>query len=121
MSAEGKGEFARQLRELGLTPEDLGEHKLAVAWTIPEGRFAGQAVRLGFDVPCEFARTPPSGPHMSPRILPINPNAAAHPARVHESPFGADWLYLSRPYPGWKPKVGVPGYLAFVAHLLRTS
>lgn len=118
--AEGRDEFERQLRELGYEPELLQGNRLAIAYAIPSGNFAGRSVKLGFAVPPTFSREPPSGPHVSPRLKPNN-GANSHPERVADSEFGSDWMYLSRPYNGgWTSKRGVAGYLAYVFHVLET-
>jgi len=114
--------FAQQLRALGFDLQTISDSRLAFAYTIPAGRFIGQTVTLAFDVPIDFERTPPSGPHISPRILPLNPNAPAHPERVAESPVGSQYEYLSRPYTNWgKDGCTVAAYMAFIRHILATS
>lgn len=118
---QGREEFDRQLREQGYAPESK-ENRSIIDYLIPGGRFTGQTIKLGFEVPQDFPRNPPSGPHISPRLLPINnsPNSS-HPDRAAESPFGAEWQYLSRPFPSWKEKLGAMGYLAYVDHLFETT
>jgi hypothetical protein len=118
-------EFARQLRGFGYEPTELGPNRITYKYTVETGRFAGQEVIVGLDVPPDFDRTPPSGPHISPRILPLNPSAPAHPERVAESNFGPEFEYWSRPYPSWgkdgRDKRDVGAYLAFLRHLFATS
>lgn len=121
--SEGRDEFYRQLVELGFTPEKTDmDLRLFMEYTIPGGKFEGRVVKLGFEVPTDFPRSPPGGPHISPRLMPLN-SGAAHPDRAAESGFGGDWLYLSRPYPNgqWKGKKGVAEYLAYVDHLFITT
>lgn len=118
---EGAEEFARQLTELGFEINVRDGARVAVAYTITGGSHAGAEVRLGFEVPPEFPRSPPGGPHLSPRLFPMNPNAAGHPERVADSKFGADWQYLSRPYAGWRGREPVAKYLAYIARLFATS
>jgi hypothetical protein len=119
---EGIQEFDRQLRLLGITPRLLGASGLAFPYVVPAGRFHDQQIELAFDVPPTFPRDPPSGPHLTPRLLPLNPGAAAHPERSHQSPFGEEWEYWSRPFSDWSrsPKT-VSDYLAFVRHLFATT
>jgi len=127
--AEGRAEFAQQLQNLGyeflsLPPGPTQpENRVAFRYRVPGGRFKDREVELGFEVPPDFPRTPPSGPHVSPRLLPINPNAPGHPDRVHESPnFGANWEYWSRPYRGtWRGREGVSEYLAHIDHVFSTT
>ena len=125
--AEGREEFVRQLLELGYEllplPPDPAQpgNRVAIEYVVQGGRFAGQTIKLGFEVPPDFPRTPPSGPHVSPRLLPINPGAN-HPDRAAESPFGPDWEYWSRPYRGkWRGREGVSEYLAHIDHLFSTT
>jgi hypothetical protein len=119
---EGVQEFERQLRLLGLDPKPLGPNRLGLPFDVPAGQFAGRAIELGFEVPPTFPRDPPSGPHLRPRLLPLNPGAAAHPNRSHESPFGGEWEYWSRPFSDWsRSNKTVSDYLAFVRHLFATT
>jgi hypothetical protein len=126
---EGREEFARQLQELGYellpVPPDPTQpgNRVVTEYVVPGGRFAGKRILLGFEVDPTFPRTPPGGPHLSPRVLPINSAAADHPHRVHESPtFGPEWEYLSRPYRGkWRGREAVSEYLAHVDHIFRTT
>ena len=121
----GPGEFAEQLRLLGYTPTASAADQVWFPWEITLGRFAGRTVRLGFVVFADFALTPPTGPHVFPRILPINTNGGVHPlASVHPSPFGEDWEYWSRPFPsppGWaSTDRSVKTYLKHIENLFRT-
>lgn len=116
----GAEEFERQLRELEWPNVVRQDGRVILDYTIPRGRFAGQLVKLGLEVPPEFGRTPPGGPHISPRLLPMNPGAPGHPERTADSVFGTDWQYLSRPYRGWKGHEGVSEYLAHIDHLFDT-
>lgn len=119
---KGRIEFERQLRELGYTPESKpGESKTCFDYVPPSGRFNGQTIKLGFDVPQEFPRTPPGGPHVCPPLFPMNPTAPNHPDRTAVSPFGSAWQYWSRPFPNWKEKLGVAAYMAYVDHLFATT
>src|ERR1700687_5293022 len=97
-----RADFTEQLRQLGYVVEDLGEGKVAFPYVVPIGRFAGQQVRLGFVVGEDFPLNPPAGPHVSPRILPIQPGGTHPTGGVNESPsFGGDWEYWSRPIKHW--------------------
>lgn len=59
--------------------------------------------RLGFVVGNDFPLTPPSGPHVRARMHPIHPQSdLGHPrGGIHQSEFGSDWQYWSRPFPIW--------------------
>jgi hypothetical protein len=117
-----KGDFVQQLRDLGYTVDELGGNRIAFRWPVPTGKFAGQTIRLGFDVPTDFPLTPPSGPHISPRLLPIQ-SGGTHPSGgIHESPaFGAEWQYWSRPMRHWpQTKRTAKDVLAHMRHLFDT-
>jgi len=116
---EGRKEFEAQLQALGYTPDQRPDERTSFPYPIPCGPFAGEQVRLGVEVPADFPRTPPGGIHLSPRVLPINSQAPSHPERVHESPFGADWEYWSRPMAQFWTKTdrSVKAYMDYVASL----
>ena len=115
-------QFVEQLRALGIEPEDRGGGRLAFRFTIEVGRFAGREVWLGVAVGDDFPANPPGGPHVSPRLLPIQ-SGGTHPSGgVHDSPFGPEWQYWSRPFPGWaQTDRSVRAYLAHVRHLFHTQ
>jgi hypothetical protein len=119
-------DFGHGLRKLGLDPEEFADGRIIFPYNIPAGPQQGQAIRLGFVVGDDFPLNPPSGPHLSPRLLPINTAGGLHPlASIHESPtFGSDWEYWSRPYPnppGWaNTDRSVKVYLKYIEHLFRT-
>jgi hypothetical protein len=117
----GVEEFCRQLADMDYEHEIMQPNWVLIDHDIAAGRFAGQRVRLGFEVPPEFPRTPPHGPHFSPCLLPVNTSVNAHPDRVHPSNLGADWGHWSRNFINWRGKEGVAGYLAFVARLFEIA
>jgi hypothetical protein len=126
-------DFIDQLKTLGYEPEERGENRLAFRYTVPVGRSAGQEIWLGFAVNEDFPANPPSGPHLSPRLLPLHPgNDLPHPhGGVHESPFDTPhgggpktevWQYWSRPCHGWSnTDRTVKAYLAHIRNLLATA
>lgn len=117
----GKAEFARQLGELGYEVHDAGGDRLAFAYAVPCGRYRGQKLEMGFEVPAEFPRTPPHGPHFSPALLPVNTGTDRHPDRVHQSGFGSEWIHWSRPHPAWESTDrSVAVYLAYIKALFCT-
>ena len=120
--ASGREEFERQLKEMGIEPLAGQEgNRVAFDYFVSDGKFTGKQITVGFVVPPEFNRTPPGGPHISPRLLPMNPDGPDHAHRTAESEFGADWQYLSRPYRGsWTGRKGVADYLAHIDHLFAT-
>jgi hypothetical protein len=120
----GKDAFIQGLKELGCTAEDLGSNRIAFPYTIKEGRFKDREIRLGIEVPPDFNVTCPTGPHILPGLIPVNPNGAGND-RAAESPFGAEWQYLSRPFrdqqQGWnRTRRDVKAYLHHVRQILDT-
>lgn len=120
----GKEAFVLGLKELGYTAEDLGPSRVAFPYTIKDGRFKDRAIKVGIDVPADFNVTCPTGPHISPCLIPMNPSGAGND-RAATSPFGSEWQYLSRPFrdqqQGWN-RTGrdVKAYLHHVRQILDT-
>jgi hypothetical protein len=116
-----KAEFVAQLRQLAYDVEEFDGNRVAFGYPVNGGRFAGQTIRLGFDVPGDFPATPPSGPHVSPRLLPLQQGGVHPSGGIHESPFGPDWEYWSRPLQHWpQTKRTVRDVMAHVHHLFDT-
>lgn len=119
-----QADFLNQLRDLGFQPQDLGNGKVAIDFVVPVGKFAGEAVKIGFQVPPDFPLTSPGGPHVCPKLLPLNnTQGIPHPAgAIHASDFGGDWEYWSRPFPKWAgTDRTVRAYLAHVRGLFATQ
>jgi len=119
----GVSAFIAGLADLGFEATVLKDNldHVCLDYEVPTGRLAGTKVKLGFVVPLDFPMTPPTGPHVSPRIWPINPGAD-HPQRAHESAtFGADWEYWSRPIPNWAKNRSVGAYMAHIWQLWHTQ
>jgi hypothetical protein len=117
-------DFIDQLKALGYDVTDHGENKVSFPYVVPVGKFADTAIRLGFAVPPDFNLTPPTGPHITPKLLPANPNAGPHPNHgvQDNSPFGSDWQYWSRPLQHWaQTQRTVKDVLAHVRHLFDTQ
>jgi hypothetical protein len=120
--SQGREEFERQLQEIHVVIlPSPGAGRTLIDYRPRGGRFKDQAIRLGFEVPPDFPRNPPGGPHVSPRLLPINPSAPAHPERTADSSFGPDFQYWSRPFPNWKERGGAAAYMGWVDHLFDTT
>jgi hypothetical protein len=127
----GTAAFTEELRTLGYEPKGLPAFPDHVFFDYPVevGRFAGQKVRLGFVVPADFPNITPSGPHVSPQLLPIHPGSdIPHPGGgVHQSAdfergVGGGWQYWSRPCADWgKSKKTVTAYLAHIWRLWETQ
>ena len=120
----GKDAFSQGLRELGYNAEDCGNSRIAFDYTIKEGRFKDRLIKVGVEVPPDFNVTCPTGPHISPRLVPMNPNGTGND-RSADSGFGADWQYFSRPFrdqqEGWnRTKRDVKAYLRHIRQILDT-
>jgi hypothetical protein len=96
-------DFVEQLRALGFSVTDHGEGRISFPYTVESGKFADQVITIGFIIPPDYNLSPPTGPHLKPRLLPINATAGDHPlCGVHESSqFGPEWEYWSRPMNHW--------------------
>jgi|ERR1017187_776490 hypothetical protein len=94
-------DFIEQLKALGFEVEDHGEDKVSIPYVIPTGKFAGKSIRLGFVVPPDFNLSSPSGPHMTPELLPRQSGGQHPTGSINESPFGKEWQYWSRPLSHW--------------------
>jgi hypothetical protein len=116
----GQDKFKEGLEALGYTPELKDHDKVIIPLVVAEGRFAGHQIKVGFEVPPDFEITPPGGPHISPRLIPINANSPDHSRAAESAPFGPDWEYLSRPFTQWARKKTVKRYMEHIAHLLNT-
>lgn len=113
-------DFIDGLQFLGYEVEELGESNLCFTYRVPIGRFMDTEIKLGFAVNGDFPANPPSGPHVSPRLLPLQ-SGGEHPAgQIHTSPFGEEWEYWSRPFTGWhSTDRTVKAYMAHVRHLFE--
>ena len=124
MSAFGKEAFRDGLKALGYSPSELEGARISFVYTIGAGRFAGQEIEVGLEIPPDFNVTCPSGPHIRPRLIPINSSANDN-TRAADSPFGGDWQYLSRPFSSdggaWNRTTrDVRAYLRHVKRILET-
>lgn len=116
----GRDKFKEGLETLGYAVELKDPDKIIIDYLVVEGRFADKTIKLGVAVPADFEITPPSGIHISPQLIPINPNPQDH-TRATTSDFGNDWEYLSRPFTEqWPRKRTVKRYMEYVAYLLNT-
>lgn len=129
-TSTGVAAFMQGLRELGYDPQVVPNHPAHIYfdYLVPVGKFAGMRVRLGFQVPPDFPfNGGPTGPHVSPHVLPLNQQGGAHPSQgVHPSPFsgliGGDWQYWSRPFPDWASrKKTVATYMSHIYRLWETQ
>lgn len=123
-SLVGAQTFLIGLQRMGYQPHLLQgkpDH-IVFDYAVETGSKAGAHVRVGLIVPPDFPASPPSGPHVSPRVFPIN-TAGAHPhgriwadqARPFADGEGGEWEYWSRPCSDWatRPKT----VAAYMNHL----
>lgn len=121
----GKEAFNAGLKELGYEAEECGVNLVAFTYVIGAGKFKDREIKVGIDVPPDFNVTCPTGPHISPRLIPINTGAMGN-ERAAESPsFGAEWQYLSRPFvdqqAGWnRTNRSVKAYVRHIKRILET-
>ena len=124
----GIDNFIKQLEELGYNPKERGNSCLSFSFEILCGKFQGRIIDLGLFVPNNFPEIPPSGPHVNPHLLPLNPSGGSHPlngvhssAGRHGDAFDAAWQYWSRPFNGWgNTDKTVRTYLRHINHLMDT-
>jgi len=127
----GAAYFADGLVELGFEVGHLPDQPDFVHFNyeVPAGCFAGEKVRLGFQVPPDFPASTPSGPHTSPCLRPSDqpgehPNGGRHTshAQPFADAFGGNWQYWSRPCNEWNnTSRTVAAYMAFIAKLWATQ
>ena len=113
--------FMDQLRALGYQLSEGGD-RISFPFTIQTGKLAGEEITLGLLVSGDFMLNPPSGPHVRPRLLPLHPSQAPHPiGGIHDSPFGSEWQYWSRPIPHWsETRRNAADYMAHIHRLFDT-
>ena len=122
----GKALFIEQLKAMGFQPEEIGDNGIFIPYTIPVGRLKGTEVKLGFEVNPTFPSIPPTGPHFSVQLLPLqaggtHPTGGIHLSQQHGPSFTNDWQYWSRPFDGWeKTNRTVKVYMAHINNLLHT-
>lgn len=114
-------DLAEQLRKLGYNVSEA-DNRVSFPFTIQTGKLQGQEITLGFLAGGDFTLNPPSGPHVRPRLLAMNSAPAPHPTGgVHDSPFGSDWQYWSRPIQHWaETRRNAADYMAHIHRLFET-
>ena len=117
-------DFIDQLRALGHDVRERATGLVEIPYQIPVGPRAGELIQLAFAVPPDFPLQSPSGPCVSPPLLPLHPDqSVGHPiGGVHPAPhLGDNWQYWSRPFPGWQQTDRtVRTYMAHIRHLFAT-
>lgn len=104
----GAEAFGAALKELDVRDICVEGQRVSFTVDVPVGTHAGEAWRVGLEVPPDFPDVPPSGPHVSPPLQ--HPQGA-----VHGSGFGPAWVYWSRPIANWST---APTVRAYVRHVL---
>jgi hypothetical protein len=106
MTGVGPDGFAAELIELGYSVERQSDFVI-FTYVVDIGPMDGAPVRIALQ-PVDHPRTPPSGPFVSPRLLPLRPDGSPAPwGGVHEahgrglSDPGGAWQYWSRPFNEW--------------------
>jgi hypothetical protein len=103
-------DFVAQLQAEGYRPELRPNGFVCFAYEVPLGKHAGQTIKLALQVTSDWPQIPPTGPYVSPRLLPIHPEQglgrpwdAVHLAgpRGLADP-NDEWEYWSRPYLDWE-------------------
>jgi hypothetical protein len=119
--------FMQGLEDLGYVPILVPGHAdhVTIQYQVPSGKFAGKKLQLGFIVPGDFPLTPPSGPHISEAIHPIqaggtHPTGGIHDAPTFKSANNQGWQYWSRPHSNWVKKTVVE-YMAHIRRLWETQ
>ena len=120
----GKEAFKVGLEELGHTVEDRGDSRVSFKYRIGAGRFKDREVSIGVEVPPDFNVTCPTGPHLSPRLILINPSGAGNDRAMESPNFGPEWEYLSRPFGeqqlGWgRTSRDVRAYLRHIKRIVE--
>lgn len=103
-------DFEAQLRKLGFEPELRPNNFVVFDYEVEVGKHIGETIKVGLQVPADWPMSPPSGPFVSPRLLPISggttgrgrPWDAVHTCdgRGLDDP-GSVWEYWSRPFTAW--------------------
>ena len=100
-----RADMIRELREMCYAVQELGDGCISFPFDVTVGRFVGQTVTVGLLVGEDWPFNPPSGPHISPSLLPINPAAIWPHGGIHGPlcrPFMAGgFQYWIRPHPNW--------------------
>lgn len=106
MTGVGPDGFAAELHALGYEVERQGDFVI-FTYEVDVGPCDGRQVQIALQ-PVDHPRTPPTGPFVSPRLLPLRPDGSPAPwGGVHEAhgrglndPHGI-WQYWSRPFNEW--------------------
>jgi hypothetical protein len=103
----GVAEFAREFEDLGYEVQVVGNF-VVFDYVIDIGPLDGMEIRLGLEG-VGHPHSPPTGPFVSPHLLPLRPDASPAPrGGVHDGrgrgfPLEHEetWQYWSRPFVEW--------------------
>jgi hypothetical protein len=114
-------DFLAELRTLGFVLTEVDADKVTFPYEVPVGPRAGETIVLGFVVPGDYRASPPSGPHVSPPLYPLQSGGNHPTGGIHASPLGDAFQYWSRPFPGWAASGRTArDYMAFINGLFAT-
>lgn len=115
-------DLVAELRALGYEVAEVLPDKITFPYKVEIGARAGETITLGFVLPGDYPASPPSGPHVSPLILPLRSDGEHPYGRIHASdPFGSEFEYWSRRFPGWAQSArNAKAYMAFIRGLFAT-
>ena len=106
MTTTGPDGFAEELLAAGYSVDRISDF-VVFNYEVDIGPIDGQVIRIALQ-PVDHPRTPPAGPFVSPRLLPLCSDGSPAPyGGVHEAngrgfpdPQGV-WEYWSRPFNEW--------------------
>jgi len=114
----------RELEALGYTPKVYQEQPnyadgfIAFNFKVPIGRFRGQEIEVAINA-TQFPLIPPSGPYISPLLLPFKSGSVPPFDGIHQRQVPtAEFQYWSRPFNGWSDtQKNMKTYIAFLRTL----
>ncbi len=122
-------DFIAELRDLGYevdaspVPQLQGNIVVRFPFQIPLGSKSGEVITMGFIPPPDYPMTCPSGPYMTPHVLPLNTSTTEPPyggVSDASGAFGQQWQYWSRPYNGWaQGERNAKAYMRHIKHLFH--
>jgi len=111
-----RADFISELKALGFIIQEPDTTKIQFEYEIPVGKNIGKKIMIGFDVPADFPMNCPPGPNFKSAGISgwVEP-----PQNIHNSGFGQEWRYWSRPFPEWnKHEKSAKVYMAHIRNIL---
>ncbi|WP_282160374.1 hypothetical protein [Ulvibacterium marinum] len=114
----GNQELMNQLQGKGFETWEHTDNFVCFKFTVPHGKFRGQEIKIALQAP-QFPLVPPSGPYISPHLLPMTGGSGTHPyGGIHRrNKPTAEYQYWSRPFKGWVSGMSIEDYLGFLRTL----